>query len=198
MDLLTGIAHLEMRVRDLDACRALYGEQLGLKETAHGVGPHGDRVSMFATGDSVLELHEDPSAVTSLLPFGEKKDPMEVPGSVGHFAFYTEDNNEAFRALKDFLASNSHNVTWDGLSVQPIDHVYMQRSLLEFSDPGGYVIQIVDLIDPREHHEGSPRREKGRGLWLWPAAGNRPREHHLQQRQHRKRPLWAEAGLCRT
>ena len=149
--MLTGIAHLEMRVRDLAACRTLYGKQLGLEELAHGAGPHGDRVSMFAIGDSVLELHEDADAVTSLLPFGEKKDPMEVPGSVGHFAFYTEDNNEAFRALKDFLASNSHNVTWDGPSVQPIDHAYMQRSLLEFSDPGGYVIQIADLIDPREH-----------------------------------------------
>ena len=30
--MLTGIAHLEMRVRDLAACRSLYGEQLGLEE----------------------------------------------------------------------------------------------------------------------------------------------------------------------
>ena len=81
MDLLTGIAHLEMRVRDLDACRALYGEQLGLKETAHGVGPHGDRVSMFATGDSVLELHEDPSAVTSLLRASVPSPAAGAPGA---------------------------------------------------------------------------------------------------------------------
>ena len=101
--MLTGIAHLEMRVLDLAACRALYGEQIGLEELAYGAGPHGDRVSMFAIGDSVLELHED--AVTSLLPSGERKDPGGVPGSVGHFAFYTADNHEAFRVLKKSLAA---------------------------------------------------------------------------------------------
>ena len=47
--MLTGIAHLEMRVRDLAACRSLYGEQLGLEELAFG-----DVLSIFAIGDSVL------------------------------------------------------------------------------------------------------------------------------------------------
>ncbi len=160
--MLTGIAHLEMRVRDLAACRTLYGEQLGLKELAHGVGPHGDRVSMFAIGDSVLELCEDPDAVTSLLPSGERKDPMEVPGSVGHFSFYTKDNHEAFKVLKNAMASNPLTALGDGPSLQPMDHAYMQRSLLQFNDPDGYIIQISDLIDPREHLQGRLDEKRAR------------------------------------
>lgn len=159
--MLTGIAHLEMRVRDLAACRTLYGEQLGLKELAHGAGRHGDRVSMFATGESVLELHEDADAVTSLLPSGERKDPRDVPGSVGHFAFYTADNHEAFKVLKKSLGGTPLT-TPDGPSVQPMDHAYMQRSLLQFDDPDGYVIQVTDLIDPRERLQGRLDEKRSR------------------------------------
>jgi len=154
--MLTGIAHLEMRVRDLAACRSLYGEQLGLEELAYG-----DGLSMFAIGDSVLELHEDADAVTSLLPSGERKDPRDVPGSVGHFAFYTADNHEAFRVLKESLVS-TQLVTPDGPSVQPMDHAYMQRSLLQVDDPDGYVLQIADLIDPREHLKGRLDEKRAR------------------------------------
>ena len=64
---------MEMHVRDLAACRTLYGEQLSLTEVAHGLGPNGDAVSMFAIGDSILELHEDADAVTEKLPSGEEK-----------------------------------------------------------------------------------------------------------------------------
>jgi len=35
--------------------------------------------------------------------------------------------------------------------VQPADHAYMQRSLLEFDDPNGYVLQVADVLDPRDH-----------------------------------------------
>ncbi len=165
--MLTGIAHLEMRVLHLAACRTLYGEQLGLEGLAHGAGPHGDRVSMFAIGDSVLELHEDADAVTSLLPSGERKDPRDVPGSVGHFAFYTADNHEAFRVLKKSLVSNPLT-TPDGPSVQPMDHAYMQRSLLQFNDPDGYIIQIADLIDPREHLQGRLDEKRARAAACGP------------------------------
>jgi len=149
--MLNGIGHLEMRVRDLAACRSLYGELLGLQEVAHGVGVHGDRVSMFAIGDSVLELHEDLDAVTALLPSGERKDHMDVPGSVGHFALYVENNDDAFETLRHVLAVNPLGSTRDGPSVQAMDHEYMQRSLLELYAPGGYVIQIAEVLDPREH-----------------------------------------------
>ena len=168
--MLTGIGHLEMRVRDLAACRAIYGEQLGLQEFAHGAGADGDRVSMYAIGDSVLELHEDPNAVTALLPSGERKDHMDVPGSAGHFALYVEDNDEAFAEFTHVLAVNPLNSTRDGPSVQAMDHSYMQRSLLELCDPGGYVIQISEVLDPREHLKDRIAEKKalaasgGRGL----------------------------------
>ena len=64
--MLTGIGHLQMHVRDLAACRALYGEQLGLTEIARGEGPDGDQLSMFCIGDSILELHEDADAVAEM------------------------------------------------------------------------------------------------------------------------------------
>ena len=148
--MLTGISHLEMRVRDLEACRILYGRELGLEELGHGVDPHGERVAVFATGASILELHEDAGAVTSLLPGGGRKDPMDIPGSIGHFALYARDNHEAFSVLQQTMVRNPLT-TQDGPSVQPLDHAYMQRSLLEFRDPDGYIIQIADSIDPRAH-----------------------------------------------
>ena len=168
--MLTGVGHLEMRVRDLDACRDLYGEQLGLHEAAYGAGADGGRVSMFGVGDSVLELHEDPDAVTALLPSGERKHHMDVPGSVGHVALYVEDNDKAFEALRHVLAVNPLGSTRDGPSVQAMDHSYMQRSLLEVCDPGGYVFQIAEVIDPREHLNDRTAEKKasaaagGRGL----------------------------------
>jgi catechol 2,3-dioxygenase-like lactoylglutathione lyase family enzyme len=55
--------------------------------------------------------------------------------------------------------------TSDGPSVQPMDHAYMQRSLLQFNDPSGYILQISDLVDPREHLK--ERLEKKRA---WAAA----------------------------
>ena len=147
--MLSGIGHVEMHVGDLAACRVLYGEQIGLKEIAHGAGPDGRGMAMFAIGDSVLELHEDPDAVKAYLPSGEKRDPQEVPGSVGHFAFYAENNNEVYAALKEKLAGNSHFAALGAPSVQPLDHAFLQRSLLQFEDPDGYMIQIADLPDPR-------------------------------------------------
>lgn len=148
--MLTGIGHIEMHVRDLAACRTLYGEQLGLTEVAHGLGPNGDAVSMFAIGDSILELHEDADAVTEKLPSGEKKDFLDVPGSVGHFAFYAEDNHGVYSVLKKSLADFT---TQSGPEVQPLGHSYIQRSLLQFGDPDGYIIQIADLLDPRAEVE---------------------------------------------
>ena len=148
--MITGIGHVEMTVRDIAACSEVYGKELGFEELARGEGADGGQIAMFVCGTSVLELRENPDAVNGFLPSGEKKDPMDVPGSVGHFAFYAEDNDEAFVVLKDVLLSKTR-ATKDGPAVQPVDHAYMQRSLLEFDDPNGYVVQIADVLDPREH-----------------------------------------------
>ena len=148
--MITGIGHLQMTVGDVAACREVYGAQLGLEELASGKGPDGASVVVLDAGTSVLELRERADAVNAFLPSGEKKDHLDVPGSVGHLAFYVEDNDEAFAALKEVLLGKSR-ATKDGPSVQPIDHAYMQRSLLEFDDPNGYVVQIADVLDPREH-----------------------------------------------
>ena len=159
--MLTGIAHLQMHVRDLAACRRIYGGQLDLQELASAVDAHGRGVSMFATGASVLELIEDPDAVVSNQPSGERKEFEDVPGSVGHWGFYVLDNDEAFVALKGFLDSNARATT-DGPEEQSIDHGYMQRTLLQFDDPDGYIIQISDVIDPREKRKA--RRARKRAL----------------------------------
>ena len=60
--MLTGIGRMEMRVRDLDACRAFYGGAMGLTELASG-GRGGGRSATFVVGESVLECIEDPNAV---------------------------------------------------------------------------------------------------------------------------------------
>ena len=150
--MLNGVSYVEMRVRDFDAYRHVYGEGLGLDEVAHGTGAGGAQVWVFALGTSVLQIYEDPNAVTALLPSGEPKDRDDVPGSVGHMAFYAESNEDAFAALKGFL-ENSPKSTRDGPQLQPMDHAYMQRTLLEFKDPSGYVVQIADVVDPRSHLE---------------------------------------------
>jgi catechol 2,3-dioxygenase-like lactoylglutathione lyase family enzyme len=147
--MLTGIGHLQMHVRDLAACRALYGEQLGLTEIAHGEGPDGDQLSMFCIGDSILELHEDAHAVAEMQPSGEKKPRLDVPGSIEHFAFYADDNNEVYALLQETMGDKPHFTTRSGPEVQTLGHAYIQRSLLQFDDPDGYIIQIAELVDPR-------------------------------------------------
>ena len=166
--MLTGVAYLEMRVRDFAACRKTYRDDLGLEEIAHGVGGDGYGISMIATGSSFLELREDPNAITVLLPSGERKEPVDVPGSVGHISFYVDNNDHAFAVLKEFLVNNPR-ATADGPDLQPVDHAYMQRTLLQFDDPSGYVVQISDVVDPRPHLE--KRRAEKRDA---AAASGRP------------------------
>ena len=146
--MLTAIGHVEMRVRDIDRCRATYGAGLGFREIAYGSDADGHRICLFAVGPSVLELHEDPNAVSAWSPSGELLARQDVPGSVGHIAFYADDNEEAFMALRD---AGIPLTTKNGPSPQPIDHCYMQRTLVEFRDPNGLLIQIAEVVDPREH-----------------------------------------------
>ena len=146
--MLTAVGHVQMRVRDFDRCRATYRAGLGLREIADGHGADGHRICMLAVGPSVLELLEDPKAVTALSPSGSVLAPREVPGSVGHMAYYASDNEKAFVTLRD---AGIPLTTTDGPSLQPIDHCYMQRTLVEFRDPNGLVVQVAEVVDPREH-----------------------------------------------
>ena len=98
--MLTGIGRMEMRVRDLDACRAFYRDAMGLTEFGASGGRGGGRSASFVVGDSVLECIEDPDAVVGRLPTGEERDWVEVPGSVNHLALYVDDIYEAYAELK--------------------------------------------------------------------------------------------------
>lgn len=91
--MITGVGHLQMTVGDIPACQEVYGAEFGLEEIASAKGADGCPVVLLAAGTSVLELREGSDAVNAFLPSGEKKDHLDVPGSVGHFAFYVEDND---------------------------------------------------------------------------------------------------------
>jgi catechol 2,3-dioxygenase-like lactoylglutathione lyase family enzyme len=159
-DILTGIAYMTLRVSDFQACRSLYGGGLGLKEITQGKDTNGRSVCLFAVGPSFLELREDPAVVTGILPSGKARDSVDVPGSVRHLSFLVTDNNEAFAALRK---GNLPLSTAKGPELQDIDHAYMQRTLLELRDPNGYVMQISEVVDPREHLE-KRRAEKNEFL----------------------------------
>ena len=152
--MVTGIAYLEMGVRDLEACRDLYVAQMGMTELALGVGPSGERVAMIATGVSVLELHEDRDAVNQRTAEGEEKPFDDVPGSIQHISFYTQDNHGVFTELGKIFERTRNVPLGDGPSVQPLNHSYMQRSLVSFQTPDGYGIQVSECLDPRDHLTG--------------------------------------------
>jgi len=169
--MITGIAFIEMRVLDFDECRDIYGRQLGLTEIqditavlndkgewVSSASPEsGHRQSVLQVGDSFLILNEDPTVVTQVLPNGDI-DP-EVRGSVSHYSFYVNGNHHAFSHLKEFWNTYRYARTKEGPSVQPMNHAYLQRTLLEFADPNGYTIQVSEIVDPRLSKQ-ERRREK--------------------------------------
>ena len=171
--MITGIAYIEMRTRLWDECREVYGRHLGLTELQNttavlnengewvdsATSESGNREAILQVGDSFLVLHEDETAPIQVSPKGERM--RETWGSVGHWSFFVEGNFHAYSHLKDYFAFNRFPGTKEGPSVQPMNHAYMQRSLLEFVDPNGYTIQISEIIDPRLHNQ-ERRREKQR------------------------------------
>ena len=175
--LITGIAYIEMRTRNFDECREVYGKHLGLTEVqdttavlnesgeweSRGSAESGNREAVLQVGDSFLVLHEDEKAPTQVSPKGERV--REAQGSVGHWSFFVEGNFHAYSHLKDFLAFSRFPGTKEGPAVQPMNHSYLQRTLLEFADPNGYTIQLSEIVDPR-HHEQERRREKQRSANL--------------------------------
>ena len=169
--MITGIAYVEMRVRDLDGSRAVFGREMGLTEVqdttavltekgewvSSASAESGDRESILQVGDSFLVLHEDANAVTQMLPNGDVD--RKSKGSVGHYAFFVESNQHAYFHMKDFFRGYRNSRTKDGPQVQPMNHAYMQRTLLEFADPNGYTIQLSEIVDPRLSKQDR-RREK--------------------------------------
>ena len=171
--MITGIAYIQMRTRLWDECREVYGQHLGLTELQNttavqnekgewvdgAAAESGDREAVLQVGDSFLVLREDEAAPMLVSPEGERTG--QAGGSVGHWSFFVEGNYHAFSHLEGFLASNRFRATKDGPMVQPMDHAYMQRSLLEFVDPNGYPIQISEIVDPRLHNQERRREKQG-------------------------------------
>ena len=156
--MLTGIGRMEMRVRDLEACRAFYRDAMGLTEWGASGGRDGARSSTFVVGESVLECIEDPDAVVGRLPTGEERDWVDVPGSVNHFALYVDDIYAAYDQLKGKAEPRTLK---DGPEAMPLGHTYLQRSLLDFVDPSGFAVQIAEVIEPGEEMQRK-RKDKQR------------------------------------
>ena len=121
----------------------------------------GDREAVFQVGDSLLILHEDAQAVTRVLPNGDLDEGQEVPGAVNHLSYYTNSNEHAFFHWAELLRTQKYGRgrTYTGPSVQPMNHSYLQRTLLEFADPTGFTIQVSEVVDPRPAKQAR-RKEK--------------------------------------
>ena len=155
--MLTAIGRLQMRVLDLAACTEFYRDVLGLPKIARGTGAGGRASAAFAVGPSVLEVQEDPGAVSGLLPSGGPNEEwVEVPGSVNHLALYVDDNDPVYAALK---GKAPEAYVHGGPQAQPLGHTYLQRSLIDYWDPSGLIIQISETIDDRPEVQAH-RREK--------------------------------------
>lgn len=164
--MLTGIGRMEMRVRDLDACRAFYRDAMGLTEWGTSGDRGGGRSTAFVVGESVLECIEDPDAVVGRLPTGEEKHWADVPGSVNHFALYVDDIHEAYAELKGKAEPRTLK---HGPEAMPLGHTYLQRALLDFADPSGFAVQIAEVIEPAE--EMQRRKADKRRLASEPGDG---------------------------
>ena len=171
--MITDIAYLEMLVKDFDECLHVYTKELGMTEIQNtqsvqnekgewistASAEQGNREAIIQVGNSYLVLHEDANAITQVLPNGDIISANEVEGTVGHYSFYAQGNDHAYSHMKSFYTSYRYGRTKEGPSVQPMNHSYLQRSLLEFADPNGYTVQISEIIDPRLEKQ-KRRREK--------------------------------------
>jgi catechol 2,3-dioxygenase len=138
MDLkLTKLAHIVLRVRDLERSRRFYRDTLGLKET----GEIGGQMAFFSLGDSSHDL--------AVMALGEGAPPPD-PRRVGlyHFAFHVE--SEA--SLRDW----SRHLREQGVRiVGSADHGVSVGLYIE--DPDGNEIELT-YDRPRERwpKEGNP------------------------------------------
>ena len=131
---------------------------MGLTEWGASGGRGGGRSATFVVGESVLECIEDPDAVVGRLPTGEERDWVDVPGSVNHFALYVDDIYAAYGQLKGKAEPRTLK---DGPEAMPLGHTYLQRSLLDFVDPSGFVVQIAEVIEPGEEMQRRKAAKQG-------------------------------------
>ena len=147
--MLEEVAHVVMAVRDLAACRALYGSELGLAELGCGEATDGRGVCVYAVGPALLELREDPAAPAAIEEApGEAGEAAAPHPVVAHFALLVDSMDETCVRLKgrriDFLGEPG---------VTPVGHRNMQRALWALTDPGGFCVQISETVDTRAHLE---------------------------------------------
>ena len=139
--MLTEIGHVVFAVRDLAATRSFYGEQLGLHELGSGPNDDGEEGCCFRVGPSILELRLDPDARRGDEETGPRAE-------INHIALYVDDIAATYAALKD------RDIQFMGPPESTaIGHRNMQRTLLAFPDPNGFILQISETIDPRPHHD---------------------------------------------
>jgi catechol 2,3-dioxygenase-like lactoylglutathione lyase family enzyme len=137
----TEIGHIVFAVRDLEANRSFYGEQLGLREIGRGPNADGQDGCCFSIGPSILEMRLDVEARRGDAQTGP-------PAEVNHMALFVDSMAATYAVLKDrdvpFKAA-PHSTA--------IGHRNMQRTLVTFPDPNGFTLQISETIDPRPHHD---------------------------------------------
>jgi len=129
--MLTQLGHVVLAVRDLEANRSFYGDQLGLNELGDGC---------FRIGPSILETRLDPDARR-----GDAEDPR---AEINHMALFVDDIASTYATLKERdvpFRAPPHSTE--------IGHRNMQRTLLTMPDPNGFTLQISETIDPRPHHD---------------------------------------------
>lgn len=139
--MLTQLGHVVFAVRDLEANRAFYGDQLGLRELGQGRDGDGVEGYCFGIGPSVLEMRSDPEA--------RRGDDEAGPrAEINHMVLFVDDIAATYVVLKD------RDVEFrKPPQSTAIGHRNMQRTLLTMPDPNGFTLQISETIDPRPHHD---------------------------------------------
>ena len=146
--MLTEIGRIVIGATNIEKYPHVYGKMLGLQKATSATNEFSNNICAYAAGPSLLEFREDTHAVMGLLPSGDSKKWEDLPGTFNHLAFLVANNNQAF---KEILNAGGSLGTTEGPALQPMNHSYMQRTLLQFTDPNGLIIQISECVDPRDH-----------------------------------------------
>ena len=115
---IVGVAHISLKVRDLEAARKFYGRELGLEEP-------------FALGDTTVFKVNDHQYIEVAPVLKEQNEDR-----LSHIAFETTDA----RALRDYLASRAVAVP---ATVQPDKDGNLTLSI---SDPDGHLVEFVQYM----------------------------------------------------
>jgi catechol 2,3-dioxygenase-like lactoylglutathione lyase family enzyme len=163
--MITGIDHIEVRVRDLDRSLGMYRDVLGLREAGRGPGQAGRPRSYLVVGPSLLELQQDPG----LQPATDRASGEPITSMyddtawVSHFAFPMVDAQARHAEL------GARGIAWPFEPVdQPAGHHLVRRRLLEWTDPDYLLVQFAEIID-QEGHAVPPSRPSVAGA-PWPGC----------------------------